>query len=226
MGDFDVFGGWFAVLSGSALIGVVISAALMPRSLQARTEADEFWATLTAHPKAHLSLHWTYALYGLATLAVIPALHELVASESRPWAWYAAALGFVGLAVTARSHLLEVAWDRHIIRRYRDADDAYRRGVHVVAGYGLDVPDGFLQHGAVGVWILISSVLSLRGDLLPDGLAWLGIGAALLAMATVVGYMGASADRRWAPPLLTGGVVFGTLAEAAWLIWLGFEFVS
>jgi hypothetical protein len=109
-----------------------------------------------------------------------------VAADGRAWAWFGSALGFIGLAVTARSHLLEVAWDRHIIRRYPDADPAYQQGVHVVAGYGLDVPDGFLQHGAVGAWILISSILVLQGDTLPVLLAWIGILTAVLAAGTVV----------------------------------------
>jgi hypothetical protein len=226
VGDFDAVGGWFAVVSGVALVGVLISAALMPRPLQASAEGDEYWATLTAHPTAHLSVHWTHAVYGLAALAVIPALYELGAAESRPWAWYAGALGFLGLAVTARGHLLEVAWDRHVIRRYPDADDAYRRGVHVVAGYALDVPDGFLTHGATGAWILISSVLILQGDALPAGLAWLGIGAAFFAMVTIAGYVSVVGDRPWAQPLLTTGIVIGTVSEAAWFIWLGIELLN
>lgn len=226
MGDFGAMGGWFAILAGIALIGVLASAALMPRALQMRVEGDEFWAALSENPRAHLNLHWAYAAYGLLALAVIPALYELAAAESRAWAWYAAALGFIGLAVTARSHLLEVAWDRHVIRRYPDADQAYQRSVHVVAGYGLDVPDGFLQHGAVGVWILISSILALRGDALSAGLAWIGIAAAVLAVVTVLGYMGVVAERSSAPRLLTVGIGAGTLVQAAWFVWLGIELLA
>ena len=226
MGDLSAVGGWFAILAGLALVGVLASAALMPKALQMRAEAHEFWSVLSENPVAHLSLHWTNAAYGLVALGVIPALYEIVAAESRAWAWYAGALGFIGLAVTARSHLLEVAWDRHVIRRYPDAENAYQQSVHVVAGYALDVPDGFLQHGAVGAWILINSILVLQGGSLPAGLAWLGFVTAALAIVTVVGYMAVVADQSSGPRLLTIGIGVGTPAEAAWFIWLGFELLN
>lgn len=226
MNGFDSFGGWSAIMAGVALLGVLVSAGMMPKSLQARAEPAEFWKVLCENPTAHLSLHWTYAAFGLLGLGTIPALYQFVAPENQAWAWYAGALGFVGLAVTARSHLLEVAWDRHVISRYPDADHAYRQGVHVVAGYALDVPDGFLQHGAVGAWALISSILMLQGTSLPVGLAWLGIVTAGLALVTVAGYMTAVAERSSAPRLVTAGVGLGTLAQAAWLIWLGIELLA
>lgn len=172
MSTFGGFGGWSAILTGVALLGVLLSAGTMPKALRGRAEPAEFWRVLCEHPTAHLGLHWTHAAYGLLGLGTIPAVYELVAPQHRAWAWYAGALGFIGLATTARSHLLEVAWDRHVIRRYPDADHAYRQSVHVVAGYGLDVPDGLLQHGAVGAWMVISSILMLQGASLPAGLAW------------------------------------------------------
>ena len=109
MGEFATLGGYFAILSGVALVGVVTSAALMPKELKAQSEAHEFWSVLCQNPRAHLALHWTTAGYALLAIAVIPALYEIVAADGRAWAWFGSALGFIGLAVTARSHLLEVA---------------------------------------------------------------------------------------------------------------------
>lgn len=226
MAEFNSLGGWSAILAGVALIGVLVSAGMMPKPLRGRAEPAEFWQALCENPTAHLSLHWTYAAFGLLGLGIIPAVYQLTATESLAWAWYAGALGFVGLAVTARSHLLEVAWDRHVISRYPNADHAYRQGVHVVAGYALDVPDGFLQHGAVGAWALISSILILQAAALPAVLAWLGIITAALALVTVAAYMSVVAEKSYAPQLLTAGVGIGTLVHAAWLIWLGIELLT
>lgn len=226
MNGFNDLGGWSAIMAGSALVGVLASAGMMPKALQGRAEPAEFWRVLCQNPTAHLGLHWTYAAFGLLGLGTIPALYQLVSPENQAWAWYAGALGFIGMAVTARSHLLEVAWDRHVISRYPNEDHAYRQGVHVVAGYALDVPDGFLQHGAVGAWALISSVLMLQMASLPAVLAWLGITTAALALTTVIGYMSAVAERSYAPQLLTAGVGIGTLVQAVWLIWLGVELLS
>lgn len=226
MSGFEELGGWTSILAGLALVGVLASAGMMPRALRGTTEPAEFWRVLCDNPRAHLSLHWTYAAFGLLGLGTIPAVYEKVATENPAFAWYAGALGFVGLAVTARSHLLEVAWDRHVISRYPQADHAYQQGVHVVAGYALDVPDGFLQHGAVGAWALISSVLMLQSNAIPVPLAWLGIAAAGLAFVTVAGYMGSVAERSSARHLLAVGVGVGSLVLAAWLIWLGFELLA
>lgn len=223
---FDSLGGWTSIIAGVALLGVLVSAGLMPKPLRGRAEPAEFWKVLCENPRAHLSLHWTYAAFGLVGLGTIPALYHMVAPVNQAWAWYAGALGAVGLAVTARSHLLEVAWDRHVIGRYPDADHAYRQGVHVVAGYALDVPDGYLQHGAVGAWALISSILMLQGSPLPTGLGWLGILTAGFALLTVAGYMSSVAERSSAPQLLTVGVGVGTIVQAAWLFWLGTELLS
>lgn len=83
-----------------------------------------------------------------------------------------------------------------------------------------------MQHGAVGAWILISSILVLQGGSLPAGLAWLGFVTAALALVTVVGYMALVADRPSGSSLLTIGIGVGTPAEAAWFIWLGFEVLN
>ena len=226
MNEFANLGGWSAILAGTALLGVLVSAVSMPKALQGRAAPAEFWQVLCENPTAHLGLHWTYAAFGMLGLGTIPAVYQAVEVESRAWAWYAGALGFLGLAVTARSHLLEVAWDRHVIRQYPDADDAYQQGVHVVAGYALDVPDGFLQHGAVGAWTLITSILILRGAPMPAALAWLGIVAAALALVAVVGYMRVIAEHASAPGLLTLGVGLGSAVHAAWFIWLGVELLA
>ena len=113
-----------------------------------------------------------------------------------------------------------------MIGRYQGADHAYQRSVHVVAGYALDVPDGFLQHGAVGAWILISSILLFQDGTLPAGLAWIGVATAVLATITVIGYLTVVADRSSAPRLLTIGIGAGTLFEAAWFVWLGVELLA
>ena len=50
----------------------------------------------------------------------------------------------------ARSHLMELAFDRKIIPLYESASPAFQEAVHVAAGLALDVPDGLLTYGLVG----------------------------------------------------------------------------
>jgi hypothetical protein len=102
------------------------------------------------------------------------------------WSATAAAFGF---AVITRSHLMEVAFDRRIIAQYPTADPAFQQAVSVAAGLALDVPDGLLTYGAVGVWVVVVSVLALRGGLLPARLGALGLAAGVTNLAGVLGYM-------------------------------------
>ena len=56
---------------------------------------------------------------------------------------------------------MEVAFDRRIIPHYRHAEPAFQQAVQVVAGLALDVPDGVLTYGAIGVWVVTVSWLAL-----------------------------------------------------------------
>ena len=69
---------------------------------------------------------------------------------------------------------MEVAWDRKIIPLYQSADPVFQQAVHVVAGLALDIPDGVLTYGAIGVWMGVVSSLVLRSEGLPRLFAYLG----------------------------------------------------
>jgi hypothetical protein len=128
------------------------------------------------------------------------------------WSGAAAALGF---AVLARSHLMEVAFDRRVIERYAEADAAFQQAVHVVAGLALDVPDGLLTYGAIGAWVAVVSVLAQRSRALPAPLCILGFATAAAYFAGVAGYALAI------HPLIVLSVGLGGFVLApAWYAWL------
>ena len=211
-----------SILVGISFLLVLLAAGLMPGELQGNSEAHEFWMAMSESSTAHLLFHWFYALGGLAAFAALPAIFFLVRSTNLGLVIFTTGLAYFAFAVNARSHLLEVAWDRYILRNYRQADEAFQRAVHVVAGYALDVPDGFVTHGGLGLWLLVTNLLGYQFQLFPTLLALLGIGAGLLNWVIVCGYvLQNSHNARLGARVLSIGIVLGNSFGAIWFIWIG-----
>lgn len=196
-----------------------LTAIMMPPELQGRPDIGphEFWTVLSQHPMAHLAFHWSWVAAGLCGLGAVPAVSLLVWPANRGAVLWSGGAAFTGFAVLARSHLMEVAFDRRIIAHYRDADAAYQQAVHVVAGLALDIPDGVLTYGAIGVWALVVSRLGLRHGLLPRWVCLLGFVAGLASLAGVPGY---AFTIRWLVIVAVG--VGGLVVIPAWYAALGF----
>ena len=185
------FGGLAAFGVALAYVASAICAVLMPAALQGRPDVTphEFWTVLSETPTAHLAFHGTWIAAGFFGLGAVPAISLLVWEANPGLVLWSGGAALVGFAVMARSHLMEIAFDERIIAVYRHADPAFQQAVHVVAGLALDVPDGFLTYGAVGVWVAVVSALGLRRRLLPAPVCLLGFVASLTYLAGVLGYM-------------------------------------
>ena len=218
------FGGNAAILVGLSYVAVLVSALLMPPELKGGAATEhEFWLALSRNPTAHLMLHWSWVAGGIVALAAIPAISHPVRSLSEGWVGFATALAYLGYAVNARSHLMEVAWDRKVLPVYETADAAYQQAVHVVAALALDVPDGFLTHGGIGFWMVVISVLALRHRIFPMSLGYIGLGVALLNWITVVGFVLMTERHPIGLSLITLGWGGGSILGAIWFIGLGFR---
>lgn len=195
-----------------------ISAVMMPAELQGRPDIapHEFWLVLSRDPTAHLAFHWSWVAAGFFGLAAVPAISLLVWQAQPGAILWSGSAAWYGFAVLARSHLMEVAFDRKIIAVYPSADAAFQQAVHVVAGLALDVPDGFLTYGAVGVWVAIVSWLGRRHRLLPEAPCRLGFVAALTYFAGVLGY-----TLSIHALLVIAVGVGGLIIVPAWFAWMG-----
>ena len=129
------------------------------------------------------------------------------------WCGLAALLGFFTMA---RSHLMELAFDRKIIPLYAGADPAFQQAVHVVAGLALDIPIGVLSYGAIAVWIAAVSALGLRAGAWPRAFAWLGYAAAAVLLCGVAGY-----GLRLRPLIVLAVGAGGFVLVPAWFGWAG-----
>jgi hypothetical protein len=211
-------GGLAAYGVAAAYLASGLSAVAMPPELQGRPDVTphQFWLTLSAHPTAHLVFHWSYVAAGFCGIGAVPAISLLVWPVNPGAVLWTGVAAFFGFGVLARSHLMEVAFDRRIIRLYPDADASFQQAVHVVAGLALDVPDGFFTYGAIGVWVVTMSWLGLRHDRLPKGLCGLGFVAGLTYLAGVLAY---TFGIRWLLIVAVG--VGGLLVVPAWYAWVG-----
>jgi hypothetical protein len=193
-----------------------ICAVAMPTELQGRPEVTphQFWTVLSQHPTAHLCFHWAWVLAGLFGIGAVPAISLLVWSANRGAVLWSGSAAFLGFSVLARSHLMEVAWDRRIIPKYQAAEPAFQQAVHVVAGLALDVPDGLLTYGALGIWVAVVSLLAVRQQALPRGFAYLGFATAAALLAGVIGY-----GLLLRPFIVVAVGVGGFLLVPAWFLW-------
>jgi hypothetical protein len=183
-GSLAAFGVAAAYLASAGFAG------LMPAALQGRPDvtAHEFWTVLSQQPHAHLAFHWAWVAAGFCGLAAVPAISRLVFSASPGAVLWSSGAAWLGFATLARSHLMEVAFDRKVIPHYLSATPAYQEAVHVVAGLALDVPDGVLTYGAIGAWVTCVSALGLRSRRLPRALCGLGFAVGATLLAGVLGY--------------------------------------
>jgi hypothetical protein len=162
----------------------------MPPELQAADgiTPHQFWTALSREPAAHLGFHAAWIAAGLFGVGAVPAL-SLRAWPAHPGAvLWSGLLALLGFFTMARSHLMELAFDRKIIPLYPGADPAFQQAVHAAAGLALDVPIGVLSYGAVGVWIALVSLLGLRAGAWPRAFAGLGVACAAVLLCGVAGY--------------------------------------
>jgi len=195
-----------------------LCAVLMPPELQGRPDVSphEFWTVLSRQPGAHLAFHWAWVVAGFCGLAAVPAISLRVWDANRGLVLWSGGAAWLGFAVLARSHLMEVAFDRKVIPHYATATSAYQEAVQVAAGLALDVPDGVLTYGAIGAWAVCVSALGFRARRLPRGLCMLGFAAGVTYLAGVPGY-----SLLLRPLIVLSVGVGGALVVPAWFVWLG-----
>ncbi|MDJ0788081.1 MAG: hypothetical protein QNK05_14825 [Myxococcota bacterium] len=210
-------GGLASMCVGAAYLLSAAAFLAQPPVLRGAGSPHEFWLALAEGSTPHLALHWFSALSGILGLAVVPAVLRLVRDEAEGLALWASALAYVGFAVTARSHLMEVEFDLRVAPLYATLAPETQATVPLIAGLALDVPHGWLTMGGIGFWVFAVSWLGLRAESLSRGLVYLGFALATAFLAAVVGFSFLLL------PLVTLGVGLGGLVLApVWFVWLGF----
>lgn len=213
-------GGLCAILVGAAYLVIGITYFLIPEAQQSGSTED-FLKSFAVNPTAQMVSYWAWALGALAALAAVPAIAELVRPVNEGLVRWATTLAQLGFAVTAVNYFTQLT-----VLPWRAADfvcvQCPTNVVQTAMAYnqnllGLD-PQGWLGLGAVGMWIMVISLLALRNNALPRYLAFAGVASGLAYWLLLAGRV-LENSLLVAVVAVLGGIVLGPL----WYIAVGLK---
>jgi hypothetical protein len=171
-------GGTCSILLGISYVLVGISALLMPAAQKTGT-FEQLIVSITQNPTMILLNWWAKALGAVFALGAVAAISATVRAGNEGWVRWTSNLAIVGFAVTAIDNfrlqfLVPLRAAAYV------AGDAMTKATIANNWRPLFLdPQGWLMFGAVGLWILVVSVLALRGGTWPKPLAYAGIVGAI-----------------------------------------------
>jgi hypothetical protein len=122
---------------------------------------------------------WAQLIGALFALAVIPAISTTVQHLNEGWVRWTGTLATIAFAVVILDNYWSIVYTDALAKLYATGTAAVREAMSIPgAAQWIDVK-GWLAFGAVGLWLLVVSLLALRGNSWPKGLANLGILGAL-----------------------------------------------
>jgi hypothetical protein len=179
-------GGLFAILLGVAKIfssGIYL---LLAPDLRAEVPAARFLPAFAQNHSLLTSFFWIETLVGVLGLAVVPALSSIVLSRHEGWVRWAGNLASAGFIISAVGYSLSIARLPNIANAYINGEAATQAALAAVWKASIDL-FGLWGYGAVGVWVLIVSLLTIHQTGYPKLLAYLGILHAILFLLIPVG---------------------------------------
>jgi hypothetical protein len=154
------------------------------------------------------------ALAGVFGLAVVPAVAQLIDPVNEGWSHWVSSLAYLGFGVSAVSNMIVVARLPGIAAAFVAGDAATKAALAPVWRSTLDW-QGMWQYGAGGVWILVASLLLLRGNRLPKPLNYAGVVAAVFTLLIPIAFI------LKIPALFIIVASIGGIVATIWYIWLG-----
>ena len=207
-------GGACAILLGIAKILSGVGYLVLPPEQRVLSPGVEFLPSFAQNSSLLMAVFWVEAAIGLLGLAVVPALSGLVRSMSEGWVRWVSTIATVGYAVSAVGYLLSIARIPVIAAAYVKGDPSTQAALAVVWRSSPDL-QGLWGYGAIGVWVLVVSLLAMRGTTFPKPHAYLGLALAVLYILVPAGVM------LKAQPLLLVSAGVGALAAPIWYVWSG-----
>jgi Domain of unknown function (DUF4386) len=208
------FGGTCAILAGICYTLMGLTYFFDP-TVRTRTHKD-YWQALHKNPLPHILGHFFFGLGSLFTIGTLPAIAQLVRPANEAWVRWTTSIAHIGYAALALFSFRSVAIDRGRAKDYLEGDNATKVAV-VHGGKYLDEydPNGYLQCGGVGLWLMVVSVLARRHNLLPKRLTQLGMLGAVLQWTSMLGLM------LNFEPFIAISAMGAVIVAPTFLIWLG-----
>jgi hypothetical protein len=200
-------GGVAAIYLALALVAAIPYFLLVVDYPSATTAADKVALVVDNYASMYAVYLGTYVLFGIAVGVLALALHDRLRVGGPVVARVATLIGLLWSFVLVASGLV-FAYGMTTIESLATTDLA-----QAVETWQAVEPVALALGGAGGellggLWVLLISLVVLRGGGLPKALGWLGILVGVVGLVSVV------------PALHDATVAFGLL-EIVWLVWLG-----
>jgi hypothetical protein len=204
-------GGVAALYLALALLGAIPYFLLVVDYPGASTAADKVALVVDNYASMYAVYLATYVLFGIAVGVLALALHDRLRVDGPVAVRVATLIGLLWSFVLVASGMV-FAYGMTTVEALAATD----RAQAVVTWQAIE-PVALALGGAGGellggLWVLLISLVVLRGRGLPKALGWLGVLVGVVGLASVV------------PPLHDASVAFGLL-EIVWLVWLGLVLV-
>lgn len=176
----------------SILVGIlyVINGALfllLPADQKPGGDLAAFYASVAQSPNLVRLYYLIFATGAVLALGAVPAISEGVRSVHEGWVRWMSNLAFLGFAVTAINFFRVWAFQASRAAIFT-AGDASTRAAIEATSQNLD-PQGWLSFGGVGAWVMVVSLLALKGSAWPKALSYVGIALAMVYWLIVVSFV-------------------------------------
>jgi hypothetical protein len=210
-------GGNCSLLLGVSYLLIGVTYLLLPADQKQTSATDKFLLSFAQDPTTQMIQFWVFALSGLLGIAVVLALSESVRSANEGWVRWTSILASLGFAVVAINNFRNIAFQPARAMAYLKGDAAARAAIELSGPFGLD-PQNWLGFGAVGLWVLVVSLLALRAGAWPKLLTYAGLATAVAYWLIVVGSV-LNLETLFTLAAALGGIVLAPI----WYIWAGLK---
>lgn len=211
-------GGIASIFVGLSYVVVGITTAFTPPSVAGVPDVQSPFMYFEDNKFMILTGWWALLIGAIFALAMIPAVSATVQHLNEGWVRWTSTLAIIAFAVVIVDNYWSIVYTSARAKAYITGTEATRAVLTVPgAPQWIDV-QGWLAYGAVGLWILVVSLLALRNNAWPKGLAYLGIFGAFL-------YFTALASSVIPALFVSGAIIFvgilGAIFAPIWFTWMG-----
>lgn len=203
-----------SVLVGVSYLIIGVIQLLLPPE-QTCNCADQFWLSYLNEPFGLTIQYAAFALTGLLGIQVVMAISDAIRSDDMGWLRWTRNLAIIGFALTAIDNFHAI--DLNQAKAFAFVNTLGAQAPLSIPGAmsGLDV-NGWFRFGAIGLWVLVVSLLAIRSAAWPKALSYVGIALAaayfLILASGIFGSTGLT---------LIGAGLGGIILAPIWYIWMG-----
>ena len=211
-------GGTCSILTGVTIVVTAVLYLLLPPEQQDACGCPErFLVSMAQSPTLYIVEEGIFALSSLLAIAAVLGISENVRPIHEGWMRWTSNLAIIGQAVNTIEALHRMAFDPIKAAAYMKGDAAIKAALAVPGAIqGLFDPQGWLRFGVVGLWVLVVSLLALRGSLWPKLLTYVGISGGIAYVLVVPGQ---AFQLQLLIAIVAG--IGGVVLIPVWYIWLG-----